>query len=228
MTLEPKESMKGWLSAATFPILRGPLAGKKWLIASRSNFFWGSYEPEQTQAFQKIIRPGDVIFDVGAHYGYYTLLCSTLAGPNGKVFAFEPSPGNIPRLQKHIRLNHCDNVTVLEVALSDHEGRARFDNRAGSGTGHLSPSGRIEVPITTLDTLSTPWPAPNVVKIDCEGAEVEVLRGSEKTIRSAKPAIFLSTHGDELKQTCFNLLEQWGYRGSQLHGDDFLFVRTLT
>jgi len=108
-----------------------------------------------------------------------------LSGPKGKVFAFEPSPGNIPRLKKHLQINHCNNVQVLELALSDHEGIARFDNQAGSGTGHLSPEGRIEVQITSLDAVSTRLPAPKVMKIDCEGAEVEVLKGGEKIIRAA-------------------------------------------
>ncbi len=215
--------MSCWLSGITFPILRGPLAGKKWLLASRSNFFWGTYEPEQTQAFQKVIRPGDVVFDVGAHYGYYTLLSSSLTGPKGKVFAFEPSPGNIPRLKKHLQINHCENVNVLELALSDHAGTARFDNHAGSGTGHLSPGGGIEVALSSLDALSGRLPKPNVLKIDCEGAEIEVLTGGEKTIRTAKPAIFLSTHGDDLKKTCFSLLDSWGYTPTCLHGDDYLW-----
>jgi FkbM family methyltransferase len=166
-----------------------------------------------------------VVFDVGAHYGYYTLLSSALAGPKGKVFAFEPSPGNIPCLKKHLDINHCDNVQVIELALSDHEGSARFDNHAGSGTGHLSLDGQIEVQITSLDAMSARLPAPNVLKIDCEGAEVEVLKGGEKTICSAKPAIFLSTHGDGLKKTCFDLLESWGYAPTCLHGDDYLWVQ---
>jgi len=216
------------MTGITFPILRGPLAGKKWLLASRSNFFWGTYEPEQTQAFQKTIRSGDVVFDVGAHYGYYTLLSSELTGPKGKVFAFEPSPGNITRLKKHLVINHCHNVQVVEVALSDHEGNARFDNHAGSGVGHLSPDGQIEVQITSLDAMAARLPIPNVVKIDCEGAEVEVLKGGEKTIRSAKPVIFLSTHGDDLKKACFDLLQNWGYTPSCLHGDDYLWVQKTT
>ena len=208
-----------------FPILRGPLAGKKWRLASRSNFFWGTYEPEQTRAFQKVIRPGDVVFDIGAHYGYYTLLSSALAGPKGRVFAFEPSPGNVPHLKKHVEMNRCGNVEIMELALSDQEGTARFDNQAGSGTGHLSASGRIEVQTTTLDAISVRLSPPNVLKIDCEGAEVEVLNGGEKTIRSAKPAIFLSTHGEALKQACFSLLGLWGYSPSRLHGDDYLWTQ---
>ncbi|HEY2363012.1 MAG TPA: FkbM family methyltransferase, partial [Candidatus Angelobacter sp.] len=135
---------------------------------------------------------------------------------------------NIPRLKKHLDINHCDNVEVIELALSDHEGTARFDNQAGSGTGHLAPEGRIEVHITSLDAISVRLPVPNVVKIDCEGAEVEVLKGGEKTIHAAKPAIFLSTHGDALKQTCFSLLNSWGYVPSCLHGDDYLWVQKTT
>ena len=214
----------GWLSGVTFPILRGPLAGRRWLLTSRINFLLGTYEPEQTQAFQRIIRPGDVVYDVGAHYGYYALLSSVLAGPNGKVFAFEPSPPNILRLKKHVRINHCDNITVLELALSDHEGTARFDNQAGSGTAHLSPDGALEVKTTSLDAASAHLPAPRVLKIDCEGAEVEVLKGGEKTIRSAQPAIFLSTHGEAIQQACFTLLRGWGYTPSRLHGDDYLLA----
>lgn len=213
-----------WLSGVTLPILRGPLAGRRWLLASRINFLLGTYEPEQTRAFQRTIRPGDVVYDVGAHYGYYTLLSSALAGPSGKIFAFEPSPKNIARLQKHVRINHCGNVTILELALSDREGTARFDNQAGSGTAHLSPEGTLEVQITSLDLVAARLPAPRVLKIDCEGAEVEVLRGGETTIRSAKPAIFLSTHGDALKAACLRMLQSWGYSPCQLHGDDYLLT----
>jgi FkbM family methyltransferase len=214
--------MNGWLEWSALPILRGPLAGKRWLLASRINFFLGTYEPEQTQAFQEIIQPGQVVYDIGAHYGYYTLLASVLVGPGGKVFALEPSPANVARLQIHCRVNRCNNVTVSEIALSDREGKASFDNRAGSGTGHLSPEGTVEVQTTTLDALSTRLPTPHVLKIDCEGAELQVLTGGEKTIRSAKPAIFLSTHSDQLKTDCFRLLESWGYSFSRLRGDDSL------
>lgn len=213
-----------WLSGVTLPILRGPLAGQRWLLASRINFFLGTYEPEQTQAFERVIRPGDAIYDVGAHFGYYTLLSSALAGPEGKVIAFEPSPPNLGYLQKHIHINRCDNVSVLELALSDHEGTARFENRAGSGTARLSPDGAIEVRVTSLDAIAAGLPAPRVLKIDCEGAEVEVLKGGEKTIRSARPAIFLSTHGEDLKETCLGILASWGYSASPLHGDDYLFT----
>ncbi len=216
--------MSDWSERVTLPILRGPLAGKKWLLASRVNFFLGTYEPEQTQAFQEIVRPGSVVYDVGAHYGYYTLLASVLAGLAGKVVAFEPSPANIRRLQTHLRINRCANVTLIETALSNVTGRASFDSSRGSGTGRLSPDGAVEVQTSTLDAVSSQLPVPNVLKIDCEGAEALVLAGGEKMIRAAKPAIFLSTHSEQLKIECFNLLKSWGYSSRPLRGDDSLHM----
>jgi FkbM family methyltransferase len=216
--------MAGWLSSATLPILRGPLAGKRWLLASRLNFFLGTYEPEQTQAFQKAIQPGNVIYDIGAHYGYYSVLASVLTGPSGQVFAFEPVPANIARLQTHLRLNHCSNVSVEKCAISDQPGTAGFDNRGGSGTGHLAEDGALEVRTNSLDALGVRLPAPQVIKIDVEGSELLALKGGEHTIRSSLPTIFLSTHGEFIKQKCFNLLDSWGYEFTQLHRDDYLLV----
>ena len=85
----------------SLPILKGPLKGKRWLVATRINFFLGTYEVEQTEAFVKTVVENDVVYDCGAHYGYYTLLASTLA-KNGKVFAFEPSPANLVRLRRSL------------------------------------------------------------------------------------------------------------------------------
>jgi FkbM family methyltransferase len=198
------------------PILKGPLKGRRWLVATRINFFMGTYEPEQTAAFQQVVRPGSVVYDVGAHYGYYSLLASQLAGPSGRVIAFEPSPRNLSVLRRHIQLNHADNVTVLETAVSDHEGEARFDDRAGSGVGHLSPTGPITVRLTTLDALGERFPAPDVVTIDVEGAEEAVLAGGRSLLEHTRPAIFLSTHGAALRESCTRTLTGLGYHLREL------------
>ncbi len=193
------------------PILKGPLKGKRWLLATRINFFLGSYEPEQTEAFVRAVQPGAVVYDVGAHVGYYSLLASHLAGASGRVIALEPSPRNLQVLRTHIELNRAANITVLETALSDHPGEARFENRAGSGVGHLSPEGPLTVKLTTLDALGREFPAPNVLKIDVEGAEEAVLRSGHETISRAKPTIFLSTHGPALAESCSRMLRELGY-----------------
>jgi len=207
--------MRAKLNWAVLPILRGPLRGFQWLVATRSSFLFGTYEPEQTKLFEEFVKPGDVIYDIGAHFGYYTLLSSKLAGESGRVLAFEPSPGNLARLYRHIELNDCKNVQVLELAVSDHEGTAHFETRTGSGVGHLAESGPLEVRLTTLDSLSQ-YPLPQVMKIDVEGAEVGVLQGGKNLFAQCKPVIFLSLHGDELKATCLKLLGDYGYTFRQI------------
>jgi FkbM family methyltransferase len=204
------KSMRAKLNWAVLPIFRGPLRGFWWLLATRSSFLFGKYEPEQTKLFGELVKPGDVVFDVGAHFGYYTLLASKLVGDSGKVISFEPSPANLARLYRHIELNSRRNVQVLELAVSDHEGTARFETRTGSGVGHLADDGPLEVRLTTLDSL-TQLPRPQVMKIDVEGAEVGVLQGAKALLQNARPIIFLSLHGEELKATCLEILEGYGY-----------------
>src|SRR3989304_1382083 len=114
------------LANFSLPIFKGALAGKRWLIDTRINFFLGTYEIEQTLAFEANLRPGAVVYDIGAHVGYYTLLASVLCGPSGKVFAFEPSPRNLSRLRWHVSANGCRNVIVFDNALSDRVGSANF------------------------------------------------------------------------------------------------------
>ncbi len=198
------------------PILRGPLRGYRWLLATRSSFLLGTYEPEQTKLFEEWVKPGDVVYDVGGHFGYYTLLASKLVGRSGRVITFEPSPMNLARLYRHIELNDAANVKVLELAVSDHEGTARFETRTGSGVGHLSSDGPLEVKLTTLDTLLREYPAPKVMKIDVEGAEVGVLQGAKHLLESARPVIFLSLHGDQLKIDCTRILSGLGYTFQQI------------
>ncbi len=140
--------MRAKLNWAVLPIFSGPLKGDRWLLATRSSFFFGTYEPAQTALFCKVVKPGDVVYDVGAHFGYYTLLASKLVGTEGRVLAFEPSPPNLARLYRHIELNRCSNVQVLELAVSDREGIAHFETRIGSGLGHLAPDGPVEVKVT--------------------------------------------------------------------------------
>jgi FkbM family methyltransferase len=216
--------MKAKMQWAVLPILRGPLKGKRWLVATRSNFFFGTYEPAQTRLFERYVKPGAVVYDIGAHYGYYSLLSSTLAGEPGVVIAFEPSPDNLSRLRRHIELNRCTNVRVIELAVSDSEGIAHFETRAGSGVGHLADDGPLEVRTTRLDTLAEELPQPDVIKIDVEGAELGVLRGAAATLASARPVIFLSVHSEELKSQCTEFLAKLDYTLTQVEPMELLAV----
>lgn len=128
----------------------------------RVNFFLGTYEIEQTRAFLAAVGPKDVVYDIGAHVGHYTLLASVLA-TKGHVFSFEPSLRNLVRLHQHLAVNGCRNVTVLGMAVSKDVGVERFEDRTGSGVGHLPSAGSLAVYVTALDVLVGKLPMPQVI-----------------------------------------------------------------
>jgi FkbM family methyltransferase len=211
------------IQALRLPILAGPLRGRWWLPESRGKLlriFLGSYEREQTRLFRATVRPGDTVLDVGAHVGYYTLLSAVLAGPGGAVWAFEPNPTNARFLRRHAEVNRLRQVHVEVAAVSNAEGEARFHFGTGSGTGHLAEAGALEVRTLRLDDFcATHGIAPQVVKIDVEGAEAGVLEGFACTVASARPVIFLSTHGRGPHTACVAWLQARGYLLSPIVGE---------
>jgi FkbM family methyltransferase len=202
---------------ATLPVLQGRLRGKKWIVGSSIHGCWlGSYEYGVQQCFGELIKSGDIVFDIGANVGFYTLLASVLVGPTGKVFSFEPVRRNIVYLRKHLQLNSIRNVSVVECAISDRSGTALFDEGPSSSMGCLSAMGSLSVATATLDELfsSAEISAPNYIKIDVEGAEAQVLAGAKRLLEDFHPTLFLSTHGIEPHTQCCRFLNDLGYEVS--------------
>ncbi len=197
------------------PIIAGRLRGLWWLPASRGKILrilGGTYEPDQTALFERWIRPGGTVLDVGAHVGYYSLLSSLLVGDAGRVWAFEPNPKNFRFLVEHARINRRANVHAEPAAVSSANGTARFDFGTGSGTGHLAAGGAVEVNTVRLDDFCRVRSIrPTAVKIDVEGAEGSVLEGATEMIASSRPVIFLSTHGPEIHRHCLDWLRAASY-----------------
>ena len=204
-------------SEAQVRILRGPLRGIKWIKGSGPNAFWfGTYEVARVRAFADMITQGAVVYDVGANVGIYSLLASLRAGPSGKVYAFEPLERNLQHLRRHIALNNLQNCTVFEEAVCNEEGTRRFSTAASdSCTARLSPDGEIRVPSTTLDTCiygAKRLCPPDIIKIDVEGAELEVLEGAHRALAEFHPTIFLEIHGTQLHAECRAFLSKKGYQ----------------
>jgi len=145
----------------------------------------GEYEKETTSMFEQILKPGMVVVDVGAHVGYFSLIAARKVGSGGKVFSFEPDPINYELLQRNIDLNGYTNVTTVNAAVADEIGtRTLFQTALDSGrhsTYHhgLPENGSVEVETWTLDAFweSQDWPTVDLIKVDVEGAEVDVLNG---------------------------------------------------
>ena len=81
------------------------------------SFVYGTWEPKVIRAVTDTVKPGMTIIDIGAHIGYYSLLFAKCVGPSGRVFAFEPLPGNFALLQKNLQLNNLQNVHALNQAV---------------------------------------------------------------------------------------------------------------
>jgi FkbM family methyltransferase len=191
-----------------------------------AGFALGTSEPDIQRAFSRLLASGQVVYDVGAASGFYTVMAAQRLGLQGLVIAFEPRPDNAERVRYNAGLNGFSHVETLELALSDHEGAARFSlgadaNRGGLMAQHADPSGSptIEVRTATIDRLvgECRIPAPHVIKMDIEGAEVEALRGARRTLSEHRPILLIEMHGrgPEVEE----LLRAHGYVGEVVEDD---------
>lgn len=152
------------------------------------------FEPGVTQLFKEKVKKGFVVVDVGAHIGYYTLLSAKLVGPEGKVFAFEPSPENAALLRRGVKENGFD-VEVIEKAVSDAAGSATLfmsqvsnDNRCYDTGGNRK---KISVQTLKLDDFFRGGRV-DFIKVDVDGFEFRVLRGAKDILSGAKAPMFVS------------------------------------
>jgi len=202
-------------------IARGPAKGTRFNSAGATNagFILGTYEPEVQALYASLLKPGMVVYDVGAHVGFLAMLAAKLVGPRGRVICFEPLPSNIAAIHHNAELNRYANVTVLEVALGNEEGTAEFAISADPGWGRLSAAGpgpaettgSVNVPVDRLDHVvgAREVPLPNIIKIDIEGGEISMLVGSQKTICEAQPTLLIELHGTN--QQVDGILRDYGY-----------------
>ena len=210
-------------SGAVVRVLRGPARGKRWIADSSTHGFWlGYWELENQRRVAARLKPGDVVYDIGAHVGLYTLVSTAKVGSKGHVYAFEPFERNVQYLRRHIELNNVYNCTVVVAAVSNSVGWRRFNPTDHDSAGHLSESGSVTVRTLSLDDFlfgSANTRPPNVLKINAEGAEMDVLSGGQRTIMEFSPVIFLSTHSEDVDGQCCEFLRSAGYSAERLAAD---------
>jgi FkbM family methyltransferase len=165
-------------------------------------FLEGEYEVEVHEAIERLCRPGVTFFDVGANFGYYSMLAARL-GANS--IAFEPDDSNAETLLMHARLNGLvDRIRLERAAVFSHTGRLLLSPAGGErphGNAHVrssesSAAGAVSVRCTTLDDFAALNPPPEVVKVDVEGAESEVMKGAIRVFESLRPFLICEVHDD--------------------------------
>jgi FkbM family methyltransferase len=150
-----------------------------------ANYVGREYEPGLTRLLRETLREGAVVIDAGAHVGYLSILMAREVGAAGRVFAIEPSLENVDFLRRNLAANQVTNVSVLPVALTSRPGLVSFHLNESSDSYGLfdhpnTPTTSIEiVPAMSLDALFGGFDLDrlDLIKIDTEGAEIEVLQG---------------------------------------------------
>jgi FkbM family methyltransferase len=199
-----------------------------------SRYYESNYEADNYNFLREQAKPGMHIIDIGAHLGLFSAVSSQLTGSTGKIICFEPTPGTYAVLEQTLKLNHCSNVVPVRGAISNKEGSAIFyvSETAGCNSNSLvknKPEKEAEgneVKLFTIDGVVQEYSLkPGLIKIDAEGAELDVLQGGMNTFRQYKPILILGLHPDFISQKgdslemIWDLLQQSGYRIKENNND---------
>jgi FkbM family methyltransferase len=152
-----------------------------------------AYEPETWRRLVSEVHPGDIVADVGAFIGLYSIALAFRVGPEGRVTAFEPDAHNFMALEAHCRLNRIDSVELMNVAVGDEDGPVRFDSGRGSESRVSCTAGTSgTVRCVRLDSVFEHRRL-DILKIDVEGYEEAVLRGAVRLLgdRNRRPRMVL-------------------------------------
>lgn len=171
----------------------------------QSVYFLGEYEPVVTEVVSSVVRPGDACLDIGANFGWFTILLHRLSGGStngGEVHAFEPMPDIYGDLKSNLALEgNPKNVFLNNLALGDAAQIVQLHRftELSSGFSSLSTDGKgdfqtFDVPMLTLDSYLIDKNLENIdfVKIDVEGAELMFLKGATKLFEQKIPPIFMA------------------------------------
>jgi FkbM family methyltransferase len=178
---------------------------------AREACFMGFYEPQETTLVRHLLRPGMSFVDIGANWGYFTLLAADMVGASGRVLSFEPHPALFDLLERNISKNRLTQVEALRIALADCKGSTNLagfgDAEENSGTSRITSSPVQGVPNFSVHTaLLEPLlnarglSEIDLLKIDIEGAEALVLPTMSEGFRRARYRhVLLELHPEALK-----------------------------
>lgn len=222
-------AIRRWMTDGSFVhvISAGPAAGLVFEISlPQDKGVWiGNYEIDFANSIRDAVKPESICFDVGGYRGYIAGLMA-VSGAD-QVIIFEPLPENRASIERLRTLNPHLALEVIPAAAGSFDGMADFKIMSDPSMGKLSlshfqeeipPRSTIEVAVSRLDTLvgSSHLPPPSLIKIDVEGAELDVLEGARDVLRMHHPILFIEAHSRDLEDGCRRLLGEYGYMISRI------------
>jgi FkbM family methyltransferase len=198
----------------------GGIVALRWdEVVGRHVLRHGSFEEAEVETARACLATRDVAIDVGANVGLIAIPLALAVGPLGRVVAVEPLPENVERLERNIRRNNLDNVTVVAAAAGPDDGELELNvaadpafASAGAVTKYRA-TGTLTVPCRRLDSLWRELGHPQValVKIDVEGAELGVLDGAVELLHASRPVVLVEADIGEAADAVASHLESAGY-----------------
>jgi FkbM family methyltransferase len=171
----------------------------------------GGWELQETATIRALLKPGATFIDVGASFGWYTVITSDAVGKEGRVIAFEPAPAALELLHFNVRANGCENVTIEPKALSNHSGKLQLHLHESNKGSHSILASKERTSTVTVDAISLDEYLEDhsgevdLVKIDTEGAEGIILDGMRETLdRHPLMSIILEFTPELLRQTGYD------------------------
>lgn len=175
------------------------------LPAKYYRLFPADYESNSFDFIKRRLKTGETVIDIGSHIGLYAVYFSKLS--NGKVFSFEPTRETLDVLKDTIKINNCNNVTIIEGAVSDKPGKAVFytsqTEEIATGNSLIEVEtrkdyirqGAYEVNLYSIDDFVKEQKLKiGFLKIDAEGVELEVLNGAKNTFMHDRPCATMGLH----------------------------------
>lgn len=195
---------------------------KFWLPSRWELVYCSQYEKAAVGLLPQLVKPGSVVYDIGANVGMYSVPLARLAGNAGHVYCIEANPVCVYFLRANLQMNGLANAEVVPVAVLDGEKTCEFVINYDSSSLGLTdvssfwgkPGHRVTVPADSVDNLVAKHHLrePDFIKLDVEGAETVAVRGMLKTLERKRPTLLIELHGPDAARETLPLLDRLGYR----------------